>query len=59
MLMVLAASLEFEKSHNSNIVERASDNVEVPQVCILSRYSKLLIVSSNVAEGEPDNNKAR
>lgn len=30
--MVLAASLEFEKSHNSEIQERDSDNMEVPQV---------------------------
>ena len=33
--MVLAASFEFEKSHNSEIVERPSDNEEVPQVCII------------------------
>ena len=32
--MVLAASFEFEKSHNSEIVERPSDNEEVPQVWI-------------------------
>ena len=31
-LMVLAASLEFEKGHNSEIQERFSDNVEVGQV---------------------------
>merc|ERR1719242_1888347 len=29
-LMVLAASLEFEKGHNSEIVERATDNEEIP-----------------------------
>jgi translocation protein SEC63 len=33
-LMVLAASLEYERSHNSEVVERQSDNVEVPQVRI-------------------------
>lgn len=32
VLMVLAASLEFEKSHNSEITERPSDNIEVPQL---------------------------
>lgn len=32
-LMVLAASMEFEKGHNSQVQERVSDNVEVPQVC--------------------------
>lgn len=31
-LMVLAASLEYEKSHNSEVIERQSDNIEVPQV---------------------------
>lgn len=31
-LMVLAASMEFEKGHNSQVQERVSDNVEVPQV---------------------------
>jgi len=31
-LMVLAASLEFEKGHNSEVVERDSDNIEVPQL---------------------------
>uniref|UniRef100_T1JAW5 Tryptophan--tRNA ligase, cytoplasmic n=1 Tax=Strigamia maritima TaxID=126957 RepID=T1JAW5_STRMM len=29
-LMILAASLEFEKGHNNEVVERPSDNVEVP-----------------------------
>ncbi|XP_071549414.1 translocation protein SEC63 homolog isoform X2 [Panulirus ornatus] len=31
-LMVLAASLEFEKGHNPEIVERPSDNIELPQL---------------------------
>ena len=30
--MVLAASMEFEKSHNSEVQERPSDNVEIPEV---------------------------
>lgn len=32
VLMVLAASLEFERTHNSEVVERPTDNVEVPQL---------------------------
>ena len=36
--MVLAASFEFEKSHNSEIVERPSDNEEVPQVSSLPQF---------------------
>lgn len=30
VIMIIAASLEFEKSHNSEVVERPTDNVEVP-----------------------------
>ncbi|RZC38285.1 translocation protein SEC63 -like [Asbolus verrucosus] len=32
VIMILAASLEFNKKHNSEIVERHSDNEEVPQL---------------------------
>ncbi|XP_076347398.1 translocation protein Sec63 [Tachypleus tridentatus] len=32
VLMVLAASLEFARTHNSEIVERPSDNIEVPKL---------------------------
>merc|ERR1719245_2526108 len=32
VLMVLAASLEFERGHNSEVVERATDNAEIPQL---------------------------
>merc|ERR1719244_1583933 len=32
VLMVLAASLEFERGHNGEIVERPTDNVEIPQL---------------------------
>ena len=32
VLMVLAASLEFERGHNSEIVERPTDNAEIPQL---------------------------
>lgn len=34
VIMILAASLEFDKRHNSQIVERPSDNEEVPSVSI-------------------------
>ena len=34
--MVLAGSMEFEKGHNSEVVERPSDNEETPMVIILS-----------------------
>ena len=32
VLMVLAASLEFERGHNADIVERPTDNQEIPQL---------------------------
>merc|ERR1719483_1263997 len=32
VLMVLAASLEFERGHNGEVVERPTDNVEIPQL---------------------------
>merc|ERR1719210_3290782 len=32
VLMVLAASLEFERGHNSEVVERPTDNEEIPQL---------------------------
>lgn len=32
VIMILASSLEFDRKHNSEIVERQSDNDEVPQV---------------------------
>lgn len=31
-LMILASSLEFSKSHNSEVIERPEDNVEVPKL---------------------------
>lgn len=30
--MILAASLEFDRRHNSEIIERQSDNTELPQL---------------------------
>lgn len=38
--MILSASLEFEKKYNSEIVERSSDEYEMPQVK-LNAYSNL------------------
>lgn len=38
-IMILAASLEFNKQHNSQVVERLSDNEEVPLVSHWSRKS--------------------
>ena len=32
VLMVLAASLEFERGHNAEVVERPTDNAEIPQL---------------------------
>lgn len=32
VIMILAASLEFDKRHNSQVVERATDNEEVPML---------------------------
>lgn len=32
VIMILAASLEFDKRHNSQVIERQSDNEEVPQL---------------------------
>lgn len=36
VIMILAASLEFDKKHNSEIIERESDNEEIPQVGFLN-----------------------
>ena len=35
VIMVLAASCEFDKRLNSEIVERPSDNEEIPEVIVL------------------------
>jgi hypothetical protein len=37
-IMILAASLEFEKKHNGEIVERPTDNEEVPHVSMNVYY---------------------
>lgn len=33
-LMILAASCEFDRRHNSEVIERITDNEEVPAVCL-------------------------
>lgn len=38
VIMILAASLEFDKRHNSQIIERPSDNDEVPSVSLYNKY---------------------
>lgn len=43
VIMILAASCEFDKKHNSEVVERMSDNEEVPQVYKYIFYIKLLL----------------
>jgi len=35
VIMVLAASCEFDKRLNSEIVERPSDNEEIPEVIVM------------------------
>ncbi|RWS01622.1 Translocation protein SEC63-like protein [Dinothrombium tinctorium] len=32
VLMIIAASFEFDKRHNNEVIERPSDNIEVPQL---------------------------
>ena len=49
--MILAASLEFEKGHNSEITERPSDNEEIPIVSVLLKntppfFSTTLLLST-------------
>lgn len=43
--MVLGASFEFDKSNNPEIIERPSDNEEVPQVII--NMAKYLILTDD------------
>lgn len=40
-LMILAASCEFDKRHNSEIIERVTDNEEVPMVRFFSLVSEM------------------
>jgi hypothetical protein len=36
-IMILSASREFDRNRNPLIIDRESDNVELPKVCILKR----------------------
>lgn len=45
VIMILAASLEFDKRHNSQIIERPSDNDEVPSVSCDIQSNKLVFIS--------------
>lgn len=38
VIMILGASLEFEKKYNSEIIERESDEFEMPKVNNISVY---------------------
>lgn len=44
VIMILAASLEFDRKVNSEIVERQSDNEEVPQVLFLKNSTLFFII---------------
>jgi hypothetical protein len=35
-IMILSASREFDRNRNPLIIDRESDNVELPKVCILN-----------------------
>jgi len=43
VIMVLSASLEFEKGSNPEIRERPTDNIEVPKVCLIVFYKICLL----------------
>lgn len=42
VIMILGASLEFEKKFNGEIIERDSDNYEVPKVNIIHLFRRLI-----------------
>ena len=37
--MILGGALEFDKSHNKEVQERESDNIELPQVYIILKLN--------------------
>lgn len=43
VIMILAASLEYDKRHNSQIIERPSDNDEVPAVSYLTQHHRITL----------------
>lgn len=48
VIMILAASLEFDKRHNSQIIERPSDNDEVPAVSSLKFFGMKICFNDSV-----------
>lgn len=46
VIMILSASLEFEKKYNSEIVERSTDEYEMPQVNIINLSIIIFIIYS-------------
>jgi hypothetical protein len=45
--MILAASFEFDRRNNPEVVDRESDNIEIPQVISFILPIKLLNFSNN------------
>jgi len=45
VIMILSASLEFEKKYNSEIVERSSDEHEMPQVRNINKLYNMFLLS--------------
>ena len=51
VIMILGASLEFEKKYNNEIVERPTDDIEVPQVIYKFVFKFFLIFISHFHVG--------
>lgn len=43
VIMILGASLEFEKKFNSEIIERETDEYEIPKVLFVYIFFKIFI----------------
>lgn len=50
VIMILAASLEFSKKHNGEIVERQTDAEEVPHVSTNASYVSCTLRSTSLVE---------
>ena len=46
--MVLAASFEFNRQYNQEVVERPSDNEQIPRVRVYLNYSFIFYIYFNV-----------
>ena len=44
--MILSASREFDRNRNPLIVDRESDNVELPKVCLKKRKDEKKIIKN-------------